>query len=60
MISLDAAESIVASSMNIKKDAVRSTVFSPLASHDLISISQRVHSVFIIVYDVEEVSQVDE
>lgn len=56
LIDVDAAESIVANAVNIKKSAVRSTVFAQLKRRNLIAVSQRVNAVFIVVRDPEEVS----
>ncbi|WP_231184736.1 hypothetical protein [Haladaptatus sp. DYF46] len=54
MIAVSAAESLVASECNIKKDTVRSTVFRPLKKEGLIGLSQHVNAVFIVVKVAEE------
>ncbi|MFC7204741.1 hypothetical protein ACFQJC_14570 [Haloferax namakaokahaiae] len=47
LIPVSAAESLIASDLNIKKDSVRSTVFAPLRRRGLIHLMQTVNAVFV-------------
>jgi hypothetical protein len=49
-IEVDAAKSVVAEAVNIKKDSVRQVVFAPLRSKGLITPSARTRAAYIVVH----------
>ena len=54
LVELETAKSVVANEINLKKESVKTTVFTPLKAKGLLAVSQRVSSSFIELHTLDE------